>query len=363
MKKTEILKTILAAFAGLIILSNLPIFGARFPETSLKGPEVPTWVVQKSGVEASLRGVSAVDEKTAWASGSKGTVLRTIDGGEKWTAVMVPGAESLDFRDIEAFSAETAIVMSSGRPAKIFRTTDGGGTWEERYSNDEPGIFLDAMAFFDDSRGLAGGDPMGGRFVLLATADGGKTWSMLPDESRPEAKEGEGAFAASGTCLATWGRSSAWFCTGGPVSRIFRSENGGRRWEAVASPLLSGQASYGTFSVAFTDSRNGIAVGGDYRNEPANAGNAAVTADGGKTWTLLMDAQPGGFREAVLFAPLTTPDLAVSVGPSGSDYSLDLGKTWKPIAGTSGFHSLSFAKKGKVGWAVGKNGLIAKLAY
>jgi cell wall-associated NlpC family hydrolase/photosystem II stability/assembly factor-like uncharacterized protein len=324
-------------------------------------PPSVSWVVQTSGTTAGLRGVSAVDDRTAWASGSNGTVLRTLDGGTTWALIPVPGQGTTDFRDIEAFSADAAVIMAIGRPAKIFKTVDGGKTWTRTYFDDSPGIFLDGLAFFDDKNGIAVGDPMDGRFFIIATADGGETWTALPPESRPAAHEGEAAFAASGTSLAVSGTGRIWLVTGGPVSRIWRSEDKGRYWTVSSSSLLEGLASAGGFSVAFFDSQAGITVGGDYKAEVAAAGNAAVSADGGRTWTPVGDRRPGGFREAVAFIPGTGPPVAITVGPSGSDLSADLGRTWAPIASPAGFHALSFAKKGRSGWAVGKNGLIASL--
>jgi len=337
-------------------------FAAPISSSKPARPAAPvvSWVVQTSGTTASLRGISAVNDQTAWASGTKGTVLRTVDGGLTWTVMIVPGAETSDLRDIEAFSADSAVVMGIGRPAKIFRTVDGGKTWTETYTNDSPGIFLDGFAFYDEKNGLAVGDPMDGRFFLISTTDGGTSWTPLPMESRPLALEGEAAFAASGTSLAVQGKNRAWLSTGGPVSRVWRSEDRGRHWEAVPSSLLEGSSTTGGFSVVFLDEKSGITVGGDYKVESAAAGNAAVSRDGGKTWTPVKNKQPGGFREAVAFAPGTSPLMTVAVGPSGSDYSLDLGKTWTPIISPTGFHAVSFAKKGQAGWAVGRNGTIAK---
>lgn len=320
-----------------------------------------SWTVQVSGVTASLRGVSAVDDRTAWASGANGTVLRTLDGGATWSVIPVPGAEKTDFRDVEAFGPNEAVVMGIDRPARIFRTADGGRTWTKTYENDSPGIFLDGMAFFDRKNGLAFGDPMDGRFFFIITSDGGASWQPLPVASRPTAGEGEAAFAASGTSAAVMGSGRIWLATGGTVSRVWRSADRGRHWTSVPSGLLEGRSSAGGFSVAFLDRRSGIAVGGDYRSEAAAEGNAACSSDGGAIWVPVVSSRPGGFREAIAFVPGTRPAVAVTVGPSGSDLSRDLGRTWTPINGPSGFHSLSFAKRGRAGWAVGRNGLVAKV--
>jgi photosystem II stability/assembly factor-like uncharacterized protein len=237
--------------------------------------------------------------------------------------------------------------MGIGRPAKIFRTRDGGRTWTRTYYDDSPGIFLDGLAFSDERNGLAVGDPIGGRFYVVSTADGGATWAPLAPGSRPAALDGEAAFAASGTSLAVLRENRVWLTTGGSVSRVWRSEDRGRHWEPVSSALLEGTSSAGGFSVAFLDALTGITVGGDYKAESAAVGNAAISADGGRTWTPVKDRRPGGFREAVAFVPGTRPPIAVTVGPSGSDLSLDLGKTWTPIVTPAGFHALAFAKKGR----------------
>jgi photosystem II stability/assembly factor-like uncharacterized protein len=328
-----------------------------------KPPQAPgfSWIVQASGTDASLRGVSVVDDRTAWASGSKGTVLRTLDGGSTWILRPVKGAETTDFRDIEAFSQDEAVIMGIDRPAKIFRTTDGGETWTQTFADDSPGVFLDGLAFFDEKNGLAVGDPMDGKFFVISTTDGGATWALLPPDSRPDALAGEAAFAASGTSLAVLNDDRVWLSTGGPASRVWRSEDRGRNWEPVSSALLEGSPSAGGFSVAFLDAETGLTVGGDYKAESAAVGNAAFSADGGKTWRAVEDRRPGGFREAVAFVPGTKPPVAITVGPSGSDFSLDLGKTWTPIVTPAGFHALDFARRGRAGWAVGRDGLVAKL--
>jgi photosystem II stability/assembly factor-like uncharacterized protein len=334
--------------------------GAQAPPSRMP---VLAWEIQKSGTEAGLRSISAVDENTAWAGGALGTILRTVDGGKTWSAVPVPGMSKTDFRDIEAFDAQTAVAMGIGRPAKIFRTENGGSDWTEVYSSDAPGIFLDAIAFADAKNGWAIGDPMEGRFFLLSTDDGGKTWQELPSAKRPAARGGEGAFAASGTCLAVRGKNSVLFCTGGPAARLFRTSDGGDTWVAAPLPLLAGEPSFGAFGLAFSDDNNGIAVGGDYKNEPSPAGNAAVTANGGATWAAVSARPPAGFRECAAFVPKLRPALLIAVGPSGSDYSLDRGVNWAPIPGPAGWHSLSIAPNGRCGWAVGKGGLIARIRF
>lgn len=328
--------------------------------TSLNGGDnVPRWEMQKSNTTASLRGVCAVSETTAWASGGNGTFLRTIDGGKNWHAGTIAGAAALDFRDVQAFDENTALVFSAGTPARVYRTTDGGKTWKETYGNMEEGVFFDSMAFWDRQNGLAFSDPVNGSFLLIATTDGGETWHRVPPGNIPPPIPGEAGYAASGTMVAVQGKTNAWFCTGGAAARVFRSTDRGKTWTAAKTPIIYGQPSEGIFSVVFKDARNGIIVGGDYKQEGQNIKNAAVTTDGGVTWELIENARPTGFRECVAYVPGTDGKMVVTVGPSGSDYSLDGGKTWMNFS-TVGFHSVSFAPGTPTAWAVGADGKIGK---
>ena len=321
---------------------------------------VPRWEMQKSGTTASLRGVCAVSSTVAWASGSNGTYLRTTtDGGKIWRAGTIHGASSLDFRDIQAFDADTALVISAGTPAKIYKTTDGAKTWKEKYSNDKPGVFFDSMAFRDEKNGIAFSDPVDGYFLLITTSDGGESWQEVPSKNIPPPLPGEAGFAASGTCAAVQGKFNAWFCTGGTAARVFRSMDKGKTWTAAKTPMICGKSSQGIFSIAFKDAKNGIIVGGDYKAEQQNQKNAAITIDGGVTWKLVEGTPPSGYRECVAYIPGTGGQMLITVGPSGSDYSVDGGRTWKNFD-TTGFHSISFAPGSGMGWAVGADGRIAK---
>lgn len=320
------------------------------------------WIAQTSGTTVRLRGVSAVSKRVAWASGANGTYARTTDGGRTWQTGQVPGAAELDFRDVDAFDAETAYLLAigEGERSRIYKTTDGGRNWTLQFRNRRAAAFYDCMAFWDRSRGLAVSDPVDGRFLLVRTEDGGRTWQEIDVAGMPPALAGEGGFAASGTCVAVGDKSDAWFGTGGPSGgRVFRSQDGGRTWQAAPAPLASGKAA-GVFSLSFHGSA-GAAVGGDYTKEQESQGSAAVTLDGGRSWRALdAEARPGGYRSCVAYVPGTRGLKLVAVGPSGSDYSLDGGRTWQPL-GTEGFHALSVAPRGDAAWAVGENGRVARL--
>jgi photosystem II stability/assembly factor-like uncharacterized protein len=322
-----------------------------------------SWVPQASPTTERLRGVSAVSDTVAWASGNKGTVVRTIDGGATWTRAAVPGAAELDFRDIEAFSAEVAYILAigPGDKSRIYKTSDGGATWALQFANPDARAFYDAIAFWNERTGIAVGDPVDGRFTVLRTGDGGKTWERVPEANLPEALPGDGAFAASGTCLVALGSRHAWFGTGGGArAGVYRSVDQGLTWTVADTPIKAGSASSGIFSLAFTDPDHGIAVGGDYRLERDTGDNLAVTADGGRTWRLAETARLRGFRSAVAYLPGSAGRRLLAVGPAGTDRSSDGGASWIPI-GDEGFHALGVSPTGRVAWAVGEQGAIAKL--
>jgi photosystem II stability/assembly factor-like uncharacterized protein len=318
------------------------------------------WAEQVSGTTARLRGVSVVGPSVAWASGDKGTYARTTDGGKTWTAGVVPGASGLDFRDVDAFDSETAYLLAigGGEKSRIYKTTDGGRRWVLQFQNGRPEAFFDAMAFWDRDHGIAVSDPVGGRFVVITTSDGGATWKETPPSGMPGALPGEGAFAASGTCVAVSGRRHAWFGTGGPRgARVFRSTDGGRTWRVSRAPVAGGKATAGVFSVAFEDTKRGVLVGGDYAREKESKNNVAVTSDGGRTWRPVRRARPGGYRSCVAYVRGGCGRELVAVGPTGSDYSTDGGRSWRAL-GEEGFHSAAF--RGAAGWAVGERGRVAE---
>jgi photosystem II stability/assembly factor-like uncharacterized protein len=315
------------------------------------------WQPQDAGTQADFRGVCAVSAQVAWASGTQGTVLRTVDGGKRWEKVSVPGEETLDFRDVQAFDAQEASVLSigPGEKSRIYKTNDGGGHWRLVFTNPDAKAFYDSFAFWDRKHGIAMSDSVEGRFPLLITEDG-ETWKPLVPEVMPPALPEEGGFAASGTCIAVSGKHDVWFATGGPAARVFHSADRGRRWEVVTTPILSGAPSQGIFSIAFQDTRHGVIVGGDYSAPQVAQRTAAVTQDGGKNWTLAEKA-PLGFRSAVAFLPAAGAKLWVTVGTGGSDYSRDGGRTWLPFD-TGNYNATSFAGP-HTGWAVGPKGRIA----
>ena len=318
------------------------------------------WVAQVSPADVELRGLSVVSPRVVWASGQRGSVLHTLDAGAHWTRDTIPGAGALDLRAIAATSATTAHAISIADSSRIYRTTDGGRTWSRRWSATRKGTFLDAIRFWDAQHGIAMSDPVDGKFLLLTTSDGGDSWQEIPADRIPPAIEGEGGFAASGSCLAVWGSSHVWIATGGAAkARVYHSADRGRTWAVNDTPLRAGIPSAGIFSVAFRDAQHGVIVGGDYQKPALFGRDVALTNDGGATWALVDSATaPGGFRSAVAFVPGARAPTLVAVGLTGTDESRDGGKTWMHVDSTA-YNSVGFASEA-FGWAVGPKGRIAR---
>ena len=319
------------------------------------------WSVQTGGLDTNLRGVSVKYDQGSqgkqhyivWASGSNGVILRSANDGTTWKQLSVPGGGELDFRDIEAFDADTAYVMSSGDGGKsrIYKTTDGGKSWKLEYSDKRLGFFLDALACETQTHCYALSDPVDGKFLVLTT-ENGERWKELPRDKMPAALPAEGAFAASGTALTLCEDGSIYFGTGIGAARIFRSNDRGRSWKAAATPLAFGPSS-GIFSVACEGRGYAlVAVGGDYK-KPVEAKRVAIKSeDAGETWQLA-ETQPGGYRSGVRSCAY---DDFAAVGPNGTDVSHDKGKHWQHTDYLN-LNALSF--DGRQGWAVGAKGTIA----
>ena len=321
----------------------------------------PHWIAQHSGVTVGLRGVCAVSGSIAWASGAKGTWLRTIDGGTSWEGGVVRGAEALDFRDIHAFDERTAAVLSAGLPAKVYRTVDAGESWSACYSSSKPGVFFDAMAFWDDRNGIAFSDPVDGSLLIIRTSDAGRSWRAIPPRDAPAVRPGEAGFAASGTCLAVWGTRDVWIGLGGSAARVFHSRDRGLTWSVADTPITSGNPSSGIFSIAFRDATHGVAVGGDYQRGERGERNTARTQDGGESWQSLQSSAPHGYRSCVAYVPARSTPTLVAVGTTGSDYSTDDGLTWRSFD-ARGYDAVGFARDG-AGFAVGADGRVARLSW
>ena len=324
-------------------------------------PVSAQWLKQSVDTTASLRGLAVVNEKVIWASGTGGTVIRTIDGGRIWKVMTVPGAEKLDFRDIEAFDQFTAYILSigNGENSRIYKTTDGGKTWNLEFKNTDEKAFFDAIACWDKNSCIAMSDPVEGAFLLiypvitLVRGPERLSWAATRDPM-PVAKVGESAFAASGTCLITQGGFNFFIVSGGSDARVFRSVGGSGTWTVSDTPIVKGTPGSGIFSIAMYDFKNGVIVGGNYEKPEQNTNNLAFTTDSGETWKL--GSGLSGYRSGVTYVDSKT---IIAVGTNGSDITNDGGKTWKKV-GDENLNAVQ-AKGKRAVWAVGPTGMVAKM--
>lgn len=364
------LGSLLAAFAAMTCSGGTTPAARPHAAVTAQHSASPTTTPQQSGVTSRLQAVSPVDEEVVWVSGVAGAFAVTSDGGRTWRAGTVPGAEKLQFRDVQGVSEDVAYLLAAGAGSnsRIYKTNDGGKTWQLQFqAPPDPNFFYDCFAFWTPERGLAMADGKDGRFPALRTVNG-RTWKDIGDHL-PAAQPNEGAFAASGTCVATQGERRAWIVT--TSSRVFASADGGERWTTSTAPIAGGTGTAGIFTVAFRDASHGIVGGGDF----VGAGvvdNVARSSDGGKSWQRTARAPVTGAVFGLSYARSAGEDdedeedaasrTVVVTGPGGSAWTPDEGETWHTLSGASGYWAVAFASE-RVGWLVGTNGRILRIDF
>ncbi len=313
---------------------------------------------------AQFRGLAPVSRRIAWVSGTEGTVLRTTDGGRHWVDVS-PGGDTVDleFRDIEAWDAKHAVILSigPGGDSRIYRTDDGGRNWKQGFRNHDEDAFYDCLGFWDRRHGLAMSDPVNGKFRILVTKDGGRSWQRRGSAGMPAALDGEFGFAASGTCLVTAGHDDAWIAGGGTAARVFHTDDRGVTWSVVDTPVVRSDAG-GIFSLAVRDTQTLVAVGGDYEKPDRRSHTSAYSHDSGATWA--NGGRLGGYRSGSAWLPRTEQDEpstgVIAVGPTGTDVSLDGGVSWSRVRRAGSLDSVECTRDGAC-WASGADGRVALL--
>lgn len=323
--------------------------------------QLPALTEQSSGVTVTLQAVSPVNDSLVWVGGHGGVILRTLDGGRSWNRLAAPGGDSLEFRDVYAMSRDSAYVLSAGpgRRSRIYRTSDGGVTWQLQFLNRDSSAFYDCFDFWDEAHGIALSDAVNHRLVLMSTSDGGVTWAPPPGGEAPQAVPGEGGFAASGTCLVTARPGYVWITTGAQgIGKVYRSVDRGQHWSAVALPFTPGSQTAGAMTLAFRDSLRGVALGGDLSAPDAHRDNVARTSDGGRAWTSGGRPPFGGAVFGSAFVPGSDPRVLVAVGPGGAALSRDEGATWSALT-PQGYWAVGVA--GRRAWMVGPGGRITRL--
>ena len=332
---------------------------------------------QKMGVQlintnapanAGLRGMSIPNDDVIWVSGSNGTVGKSCDAGKSWRWITVKNYEQKDFRDIQAFDSNTAIIMAIGDPAYILKTKDGGTTWQQVYTKSLPGMFLDAMDFKNNKEGICIGDPVaigsGGRkfFFVVRTSDGGDTWQEVPLYKMPPTQQsGEGIFSASGTNIALLDHPDFdyAFVTGGTISNMYLMARDGKQSKMMQIPINQGAESAGAFSLATDGKKKFYCIGGDYKIIFSTYDNFYWTTDEGSKWASPRKAPPYGYRSCVR---IIDNERLIACGPNGVDIGSIGGHDWNSIT-KEGFNVCMVSPTKKLIFLAGEKGKIGQLKY
>lgn len=302
---------------------------------------------------ASFRGSDA-NAQSLWVSGSKNTVLKSLNSGKSWQNVSVKSSTTFDFRDVEAFNGLEAIVMGagSGKKSTLFKTVDGGKSWQLLYENKEPKGFFNSIDFWDKNTGLMLGDPVNGFYVVLKTLDGGKTWRRINKNKLPKMLPNEAAFAASGNTLITGEEGNAWIVTGGFSASVYKSEDFGESWERIAVPLYSQTQTSGAYALAINSKGDVFALGGDYKKRSDTYQNISSNMTG--VFKRTKSGQKG-LRTAMVCYKKT----CLATGKKGTDISFDNGKNWTLLNSNDHQGYYTMASWHNVVVAAGEKGKVA----
>ena len=348
---------LIAALGALVLAVGIAPAAQATPHRT---GHLPSWQLVTSPGDTSWIGLAVIDGQVAWAGSLDSRLVKTLDGGRSWQDVTPPGAVGVvpGFHDIAAFDANHAVAMraGSGAASQIYRTENGGRTWRLTFQGPpDDQFFLDAMAFNGKQHGLAFSDPVDGKFVVLSTSDGGRSWTQLSSDGMPAALPMEYGIA-SGTSMTIEG-NDAWFGTASAAARVFHSRDGGHTWDVRTTPIshIAGNGA-GVISLDFRTAKLGLAVGGDLEDPDDNAVVAAFSVFGGP-WTASL-SQPPGLHTGVAWLPFAS-FAAVAVGSSGSDISYDAGLHWTHFDDGT-FGTIACAHDGSC-WAVGDNGRVGVL--
>ena len=343
----------IALFTFLILCQNS--FAQNSGNNSIK------IITQKKGI--SIRGLSVPNTNTIWASGSKGNIALSVNGGTNFEWMQVQGYETRDFRSIHAWNEKEAIIVAVAAPAVILKTKDGGITWYKVYENTDTLMFLDAIHFKDASNGLVVGDPIHNYIFLLSTNDKGEHWNEIPSNYfKTPLEKGEAFFASSGSNIAQLSKED-FLVSGGMRSRLWI--NG----EAMDIPIIQGGKSTGANSMSISPNGNNIMiVGGDFMKDTSRIMNAVglklmVEPNSDQKWQSKRKSSwvvekfigyPNGYRSGVEYI---TNNILIACGTSGVDISINKGKSWELIS-TESFHVVRKQPNTKAVFLAGAGGRI-----
>lgn len=301
----------------------------------------------------SIRAIHVLNDSTLYYAGSNATIGFTNLNAKKWEIKKIIFQDSIKphFRSIAYnFRKNSIYALSVANPALLYQYnfSDTFIIYKEEHEK----VFYDSMKFFDESNGIAMGDPTEDCLSIILTNDGGNSWDKIPCSQLPKVIEGEAAFAASNTNIKVL-EKTAWIVTGGKKARVFKTTDLGKTWEVFNTPIIQGNGPQGIYSVDFADQNNGIIIGGDYSKPNENKANVAITKDGGKTWQLVADGSYPNYKSCVQYVPNTQGKEIFAVGKTGVAFSNDSGITWKHVS-DDGYYVIQFADK-NTAWLAGNN--------
>jgi photosystem II stability/assembly factor-like uncharacterized protein len=357
-------RSLLVPVAAAVLTAAIAVPVGAQPAPVVAGtPPPPRVTALASPATALIQAVHAVDSLVVWASGHRGTVLRSRDGGHTWERLETPAGDTLEFRDVHAANADTAWILSAGEGTKsrIYRTTNGGASWTLQFINRDSAAFYDCLSFGNGSTGVAYGDASQRRTNVLRTDDGGNTWRLLSPSVVPSPLPGEGAFAASGLCVVHADANTVFIATGAPGSRLFRSRDAGRTWSTENTPFARGVAA-GLSGLSFASAQRGIAVAGDMNRLRTDSAQAVVgiTTDAGRTWAMRRRPPLPGALAGVTWVPAAGPGVAVVVGFGGAFYTDDEGWTWHTLTTDV---TTGVSASGRHVWIGGAKGMLWRVEF
>ncbi|NOU59118.1 WD40/YVTN/BNR-like repeat-containing protein [Marinifilum caeruleilacunae] len=307
---------------------------------------------------STFRAIHVFNDSCIWLGGTHGNYCFTNNGGKEWKKAVVPGAEKLDFRDLHVFSKDHVVLMSCGNglDSRIYVTKNGGESWSLSHQNTFEKAFYNGIDFWDEQNGILTSDAIDSKPYILITENAGESWDRLKPQFIPDLKEGEYAFAASGTGIVTRGVGEVWIATGGMHSRIFYSADKGQNWEVFETPIIQGTSTEGIYSFFIDDKNRAVCVGGNYKEINECKGNVILSTDSGKSWKLADGEESVAFKECV---HQLEKNVWIATGPSGTAISRDNGENWKEIDKRA-FHTMDYDAKSKTGFLAGDQGLVVK---
>ena len=289
------------------------------------------------------RAILALRDKVYYA-GDIGRVGFINYSDKKRTEFSIKNVEHpLEFRSI-AQTSDAIFVLNVGSPAQLYRLSKDLSQNKLVYEEKHPKVFYDSMQFWNDTDGIAMGDPTADCLSIIRTHDGGSSWQKIPCGKLPKVDEGEAAFAASNSNIILKGKH-LWIVSGGKKARVYHSSNHGKNWDVAETPIIQGSEMTGIFTADFYDIQNGFIAGGNYEKQNQNFSNKAISSDKGNHWSLVGEHQGFGYASCIQYVPESKASALVCIAGDGLYYSHDFGETWKMLLETKTLYTIRFVNK------------------